>query len=202
MLTCCFFMPTNGDGFTTISDCTRLLKKSFLLRHLINQIKFQKMKKIFLLIAILYSGIISANAQDESPLIILAGQIKNLHLGNDLNVTLVSSKDSLSDVTVAAELFNKLSISFENNTLNIASAPGLKKGEKLLIMVNALENITVGQNSRIITHGVISAPAVKVYMRAGATAHIVTTGRVHAFSQDDVDITVTKRPLQLNAKLM
>jgi hypothetical protein len=160
------------------------------------------MKKIFLLIVILSAGFISANAQDKSPIIILAGKMKNLHLGNDLNVTLVSSNDQQENVTVATEVFELLKVGVKNSTMDIAATPGLKKGDKILVIVNALENLTVGQNTKVITHGVISAPNVQLYIHSGATARIVTSGKVKAFSPDDVDLVVKKIPFQSKAKLL
>ena len=158
------------------------------------------MKKYFLLIAILIAGIITVKAQDESPLVILAGQMKNLQLGNDLNVTLVNSNDHQPDVTVGTEVFNKLRISVENNSMKILPASGFRKEDKIFVIVNGLENLTVGQNTQVITHGIMSAPKVKVYVQAGATAHIVSRGKVNAFSLGGVDVTVEKRPLQVRGR--
>lgn len=90
------------------------------------------MKKYFLLIAILIAGIITVKAQDESPLVILAGQMKNLQLGNDLNVTLVNSNDHQPDVTVGTEVFNKLRISVDNNSLKFYLQPVSEKTIKYL----------------------------------------------------------------------
>lgn len=155
------------------------------------------MKKIFLLAVTVTTAFI-ANAQQEQPLVINAGGLKNLVLGNDMNVTLVRSQARQADVKGATAVFGKLNVSVRKTTMHIHSRASLQKGENVVVVVDGLESLTLGQNTQVKTEGLLYATETKVFVETGSVARLRTTGTVSAFSLDDADVKIERLPVKLN----
>ena len=154
------------------------------------------MKKILLTLFTVAAGIVSVNAQEESRLVISAGQLKNITLGEDMKVVLVSEGQFQSEVKGDMNVFDKLNISVVDGAMRISAVKKLH--ETVYIVVNQLGSLSLGQNTKVDTKGVLRSHAIKVFVEQGAVARLITTGEVNATSLQDHDLEITKKPIQLN----
>ena len=156
------------------------------------------MKKILTLLIAVTVGFLSSNAQEPERLIISAGQLKNISLGDNMKVVLVSNGSSEGEVKGDMSVFEKINISVSNGTLHIN--PGKKlENETVYVIVDVLKTLTVGQHTQVRTEGVLYAKEIKVFVNNGSIARLTTTGEVNAYSIDDLEFSVTKTPVRMNA---
>lgn len=139
-------------------------------------------------------GFASVNAQEQSRLMISAGQFRNITLGEGMRVVLVSSESLQNEIKGDMSFFEKLNVSISEGSLHIKPARKLGDGETVFIVVNRLESLTLGQRTQVITEGILRASEIKVYVNERSIARLMTTGEVNAYSLDDNDFSITKTP--------
>ncbi len=147
------------------------------------------MKKIIIALAALFFITLNLDAQ-EMPLI-SATHFKNIHIGNDLEVVLINAPSQQQDLQFNSVISSKLDISIEGGTLLVSNRAFSKKGT-VYLLVNGLEKLVIGQNSNIITHGVLQSQNLHVFVSQGASARIKLLGKVKAFSADDSEVRIEK----------
>lgn len=157
------------------------------------------MKKILLLVVTM--GITFLATAQQSPLVISASGLKKLQLGENMKVTLVSSGKQQVDIKGVTEFFEKLNISVHNGTMKIEGRNKLSKNETIMVMVDALESLTLGQSTQVNTEGTLHGTNLNVFVEAGAVAQLRTTGKVNAFSLGETDVTVVRQPMRLKMDL-
>jgi hypothetical protein len=153
------------------------------------------MKRILMLLITVACGFAAANAQDESRLLITAGQFKNIVLGEGMKVVLVGAESLQAEIKGDMRFFEKLNVSTADGTLHIR--PGRKlNGETVFVVVNHLEKLTLGQRTQVTTEGVLRSSEIKVLVYEGSVARLKTTGEVNGFSPDgDIDIKKLGKPV-------
>lgn len=156
------------------------------------------MKKILTLLIAVTAGFLSLNAQEPGRLTISAGQLKNLSLGDNMKVVLITAGSPQKEVKADMNAFEKLNIAVFNGTLNINPGKNLE-GETIYVVVDDLKSLTVGQHTDVSTQGVLYSKEIKVFVSEGSVATLRTTGEVNAFSLDDMDFSIRKTPIILNA---
>lgn len=155
------------------------------------------MKKILMLLVTVVCAFAAANAQDESRLVIAAGQFRNITLGEGMRVVLVSDQSLNTEIKGDISFFEKLNVSVVNGSLHVN--PGrMLAGETVFIAVNQLKQLTVGQRTHVNTEGVLRSSEIKVFVYEGSVARLRTTGEVNAFSPDgEFSIQKLGKPLPL-----
>lgn len=153
------------------------------------------MKKILILLITVVCGFTAANAQDESRLLISAGQFKNIVLGEGMKVVLVSDGSLHTEIKGDMNFFEKLNVSIVDGSLHVK--PGRMLGsETVFIAVNQLKQLTLGQRTHVSTEGVLRSSEIKVFVYEGSVARIKTTGEVNAFSPDgEFSVMKIEKPL-------
>ena len=157
------------------------------------------MKKILTLLFAVTMGFLSSNAQEPERLTISAGQLKHISVGDHMKVVLVSVGESDSELKLGKGVSEKVNFSVFNGSLLIN--PGKKlENETIYVLVNDdLKSLTVGQHTKVETEGILYTKEIKVFVQDGSVAMLRTTGEVNAFSTDNLEFTVTKTPVRLNA---
>ncbi len=156
------------------------------------------MKQILTLLLAVTMGFLSSNAQEPERLTISAGQLKNISLGDNMKVVLVSNGTSDGEFKSDIGIFEKLNISVQNGTLFVN--PGRKlNNETIYIVVDNLKTLTVGQFTKVSTEGILYSKEMKVFVQNGSVAQLLTTGEVNAYSTDDYEFSVSKTPVRMNA---
>ncbi|MGB8191871.1 MAG: DUF2807 domain-containing protein [Chitinophagaceae bacterium] len=153
------------------------------------------MKKILFLLFTVASGFLTAQAQDESRLLISAGQLQNISLGDNMRVVLVSAETFDSEVKGDMKVFEKLSTTISGGSMHIKSI-GHSGKETIYVVVNQLKRLTLGQNTQVSTEGILRSEEITVFVEDGSVARIKTTGEVNAYSLDTMDVSVKKFQLQ------
>ncbi|HEY0676789.1 MAG TPA: DUF2807 domain-containing protein [Chitinophagaceae bacterium] len=153
------------------------------------------MKKLLFLFLAVVSGFLSANAQDDSRLVISAGQFKNISLGENMQVVLISAGAALNEFKSDIRVFEKLSVSISEGTMRITPGRKLGANETVYIIVNELEVLTLGENTKLTTHGILRSSDIKVFVNEGSVAKLRSTGEVSGHSLDNVFISVQKTPI-------
>jgi hypothetical protein len=158
------------------------------------------MKKVLLLLVVLAAGILSVNAQEEARLVISAGQLKKITLGEGMKVVLVSAESFSQEVKGDMEVFEKLNISVVDGTMRIQPGRKFSYNETVFVVVNQLKMLTLGQNTNVSTEGILrSSKSIDVYVQTGAIARLITTAKVNAYSSDDHEISIQRNPIQQRA---
>lgn len=153
------------------------------------------MKKILVLLITAVGMFAAATAQDESRILITAGQFKNIVLGENMKVVLVSAGSLQTEIKGDMHFFEKLNVSAADGTLHIRAGRKLG-GETVFVAVNQLEKLTVGQRTQVFTEGILRSSEITVFVNEGSVARLRTTGEVNAFSFDgDFSVTKLSRPL-------
>jgi Putative auto-transporter adhesin, head GIN domain len=158
------------------------------------------MKKVLLLLIVLAAGIFSVNAQDEGRLVISAGQLKKIAFGEGMKVVLVSAESFNKEVKGDMQVFEKLNISVVDGTMRIQPNSKLAHNETVFVVVNQLQMLTLGQNTKVSTEGILrSSKGIDVYVQHGAIARLITTAKVNAYSADNYEILVERNPIAQRA---
>ena len=157
------------------------------------------MKKIVLLLFVIASGFLTLQAQEDSRLVLSAGQLKNISLGDNLNVVLISAEPGQNEVKGDMNVFEQLNVTVNNGMMHIAAGQRLAAGQTVYVIVNDVQNLTVGQNTQVTTEGILYSNMIKVYVQNGSVAKLRTTGDVKAYSLDDFEFSIRKTPIRLNA---
>lgn len=154
------------------------------------------MKK-FLTLLIAVAGFLSSNAQ-EPRLTVSAGQVKNITVGDNMKVVLVSSATAETEVKMDANVFEKINISVHNGSMYINPGKSLEK-ETIYVIVDDIKSLTVGQNAQVTTEGILYSKEIKVFVQEGSLAKLLTTGHVSAFALDNQELSISKTPVRFNA---
>ena len=128
--------------------------------------------------------------QAEMPLVSATG-FKTIKIGRDLDVVLINSVSHQQDFQFNVSISEQLNMSIEGGTL-VVSNRSFNKKARVYLLVNGLEKLVVGQNSHIVTHGVLQSSNLLVYVSQGATARIKLLGKVKAFPVDESEVRMTK----------
>ena len=155
------------------------------------------MKK-FLTLLIAVAGFLSSNAQEPERLTISAGQLRNISLGDNMKVVLVSAASVETEVKVDANVFEKINISVHNGSMHINSGRSLEK-QTIYVIVDDIRSLTVGQNTKVTTEGILYSKEIKVFVQEGSFAKLLTTGQVNAFAVDNQELSIRKTPVKFNA---
>lgn len=157
------------------------------------------MKKIVLLLFAVAAGFLTVNAQDHSRLVISAGQLKKITLGEDMKVVLVSAESFASEIKGGMNVFEKLNISVVDGAMRINAGQKLLKNETVFVVVNELQSLTVGEHTKVTTEGILRGPSIKVYVQEGSVARLKTTAKVKAYSPGNEIVSIETTPIQLRA---
>jgi hypothetical protein len=153
------------------------------------------MKKFLILLITVICGFTAANAQEESRLLISAGQFKNIVLGEGMKVVLVSDGSLQTEIKGDMGFFEKVNVSVADGSLHVRAGSRLG-GETVFIAVNQLKQLTVGQRTHVTTEGVLRSSEIKVFVYEGSVARLKTTGEVNAFSPDgEFSVMKIEKPL-------
>ena len=155
------------------------------------------MKKILLPLVAIMLNLVSANAQKENNMVVSAGQLKNIILGDRMKVVLVKALPHQKELNVSEQVFKKLKVTFSGSDLVIEPYRNLSKDDVVYVLVNEVESLSLGQNTTLRNEGIWLNGAVKVYVSDGATATINTNGDVQGFPLGESGVRVVKRPITL-----
>ena len=147
------------------------------------------MKKM--IIALLALFIISSSLHAQDMPLISATNFKTITIGENMEVVLINAPGKQDDFKLNPLISEKLDISIENGRLTISNRFLHQKGI-VYLMVDGLEKLVVGQNSHIITHGILQNTRLALYVSQGASAHIKSIGSINAFPTDESEISVNK----------
>lgn len=153
------------------------------------------MKRLFIVLLASVLGLAATHAQKSNDLVISAGQLKHLVIGDDLNVVLVPANGNALVSSISESLLNKLQVTFSGRSMQISAGARLEKNETVYVLIGGLQSLTLGENSNVNTKGIIRSAEIKVYLNEGASARIRTTAKVKGYSMGDFDISLTKFPL-------
>jgi hypothetical protein len=151
------------------------------------------MKKILTATLAVLVSFFSATAQDdEKALVINASDIKHLVLGDNLNVVLLQHDNGPQEIKISKAVYSQLRLSMHDGIMTITSQNNYRSTEPVYVLVNQVKSLTLGENSRITTEGVLSAGKIDVYVEQGAKAYLRTTGKINATSLGDFDVSVER----------
>ena len=156
------------------------------------------MKKFLFTVALVTGALMAANAQDGQPLIVSAGDVSHLKLGDNMKVILVATSPATGGLTVSPEASKLLQLHVSKGTLQVTPAGMGKPNGIVYVLVQQLKSITLGEHTTVLTEGVIEAGRIKVYMDRGAVARLRTNATVDAVGLGDFDVSVTKNPAYLS----
>ena len=151
------------------------------------------MKKILTLAIAVLISFFSARAQDdEKTLVINAGDVQHLVLGNNMKIVLLEQNRATEEVRFSKAVNNKLKVSLHDGTMFVSAQHKHDGADPIYIVVNELKSLTLGENTSIETEGVLSSAKLEVFVEVGARALLRTRGKVNANSLGDFDVSVEK----------
>ena len=159
------------------------------------------MKKIFLIIAAVAITLFSF-ANDEKPLIVSAGQVKNIVLGNNMKVTLINAA-SLKNESSAnlADVSEKLNVEISNGTMRLEPRAKADKIERVYIVVEGLYSLTIGENTFVEAEDFLPGKQIKIIIADQSYVRLLTNAKVNAYSLDGLSVDIqTKRFSSQNNK--
>ena len=151
------------------------------------------MKKVLLLVAAAFT-LAAANAQTENDLVISAGDAKEIVLGDDMNVVLVSAAPGQENISLGKATLQKMDVKFYDRTLEIVPRKDLRS-ETVYVIVNDVKEVILGENTSLRSADILQSSSLDIYIYQGATARIKTTGKIDAYSLGDFDVNVTRKPI-------
>ena len=152
------------------------------------------MKKIFLFITAVAITLFSF-ANDEKPLIVSAGQVKNIVLGNNMKVTLINAASLKNGINPnLVDVFEKLNIEVSNGNMRLELRPKSDKNERIYIIVDELRSLTIGENTFVDTEDSLPGKVIKVFIADQSYVRLLTNAKVNAYSLDGLSVDIqTKR---------
>ena len=159
------------------------------------------MKKIFLFITAVAITLFSF-ANDEKPLIVSAGQVKNIVLGNNMKVTLINAA-SLKNESSAnlADVSEKLNVEISNGTMRLEPRAKADKIERVYIVVEGLYSLTIGENTFVEAEDFLPGKQIKIIIADQSYVRLLTNAKVNAYSLDGLSVDIqTKRFSSQNNK--
>jgi hypothetical protein len=147
-------------------------------------------KKIIFSFIVAALAVLSASAQEEK-LIVNAGNIEHIAVASNLYVVLVPSDKADGRVSLDRAASDKLDLKVSKNKLQISSLrPFGKEKATVYLHVNKLKSLTVEQNSRVKTTGILDSRKLDVYVDGEAWVHVRTTGEVDAHALNGAELKV------------
>ena len=151
------------------------------------------MKNLLTATLTVFISFFSATAQDDQKaLVINASDMKQLILGDNLNVVLLQHENGPQEIKISKAVYNQLKISVHDGIMSIASQSNFHSSEPVYILVNHVRSLTLGENTRITTEGVLNSGKIDVFVEQGAKAYLRTTGKIYATSLGDFDVSVER----------
>jgi hypothetical protein len=151
------------------------------------------MNRILMLAIVFLTSFFSAKAQDNEPtLVINAGEIKNLVFGENLKIVLLEHSPASPGVKFSKAVDNKLKVSMHNGMMSVSGQSGFDVSESVYVIVSDIRTLTLGENSRLNTSGVLNSSKIDVFIEQGAIAFLRSTGKVNASSLGDFDVSVER----------
>jgi hypothetical protein len=152
------------------------------------------MKKIFLFITAVAIAL-SSFANDEKPLFVSAGQLKNIVLGNNMNVTLINAASLKSEISAnLVDAFEKLNVEISNGTMRLDLRTNTDKNERVYIVVEDLYSLTIGENTFVEAQDFLPGKQIKIVIADQSYVRLLTNATVKAYSLDGLSIDIqTKR---------
>ena len=135
-------------------------------------------------------SVLSVSAQTGEKLVVNVGNIDNISIADGLDIVLVPGTSMDKSVSLNPAAAGIINIQLSDNSLLISSLKHTARKERLTVYVyvNNLKTITVENNSRVKTIGVLDAPKLEVFIDGDATVHLKTNGEVNAHSLSDAEI--------------
>lgn len=152
------------------------------------------MKKILLFITAVVVAL-STFANDETPLVVSAGGVKNIELGSNMNVTFINAA-SLKTWTNAnpVDVFEKLNIAVSNGNMRLELRTRTNKNERVYIVVDDIQSLTIGENTFVETEDFLPGKKIKIFIADQSYVRLLTNATVNAYSLDGLSLDIqTKR---------
>ena len=152
------------------------------------------MKKIFLFIAAVVITV-SGFANDESPLVVSAGNVKNIELGSNMKVTIINAASLKSGINSnPVDVFEKLNIEVSNGTMRLELRRRTNKNERVYIIVDDLSSLTIGENTFVDSQDFFDTKKIKIIIADQSYVRLLTNATINAYSMDGLSIDIqTKR---------
>jgi len=149
-------------------------------------------QKFFLSFIAIALSVLSVAAQDDDRLVVNVGNIDNINIANGLDIVLVPGTSTDKSVSLNTEASGALNMQLSDNSLSISLLKHTSRKERLTVYVyvNNLKTITVENNSRVKTIGVLDSPKLDVFIDGDATVHLKTNGEIKAHSLGDAEIQI------------
>jgi hypothetical protein len=152
------------------------------------------MKKVFLLLVAAAFTLLSANAQTENDLVISAGDAKEIVLGDDMYVVLVSATSQQENIRLNKATLQKMDVKFYDGTLEVMPRKDLRN-ETVYLIVSDMKLVTLGFNTSVRSEGILQSSRIDVYINQGATARIKTSGKIQGYSLGDFEVKIISKPI-------
>ena len=152
------------------------------------------MKKILFVVTAVVVAL-STFANDEAPLVVSAGHIKNIELGSDMKVTFIKASSLKTGInTNANDVFEKLNIAVSNGIMRLEFRTTTNKNERVYVIVEDLQSLTIGENTFVDTQDFLDAKKIKIIIADQSYVRLLTNATVNAYSMDGLSIDIqTKR---------
>ena len=149
-------------------------------------------QKFFLSFIAIAVSVLSVSAQDDGRLVVNVGNIDNINIADGLDIILAPGNLPSKSVSLNAAASEILNMQLSDNSLSISSLKHTARKERITVYVyvNKLKTITVENNSRVKTIGLLDAPKLDVFIDGDATVHLKTNGEVNAHSLNDAEMQI------------
>lgn len=148
---------------------------------------------MILSLLVVLTGLLSLHAQTEKALVINAGDIKSLTIGDNIEAVLLPAENMGNQLLVSGEALEKIDVRLSRNSLSITARRNFHGKEKLKVKlyVNGLKKLYVESNSVVKTIGWLNTNFIDVYVGGNGVAHLKTKGKIAAHPIDDSEIEIT-----------
>ena len=152
-----------------------------------------KQKIIFALFVFLVA-VAAAKGQGQEVLRVNAGNIRHLHISDDMNIVLMQgSEKEFKFNNVAADNLNMALI---GETLHLSVKERMFRKEKITVYIEIgdLKKLTIDGNAVVDTRGVLNAKKIDVYVNGDVKVRLLTMGKVNAYPIGDSEVSVKYTP--------
>ena len=133
----------------------------------------------------------TANAQHKD-LVISATSINELRIGGHMNVVLVPTTSAQSALAISDDVTDRFEVSIGSGVLNIQSRTFLAKPVTVYVLVKNVRRITLGEQTTLMTHGILQSGPIDLFLEQGAVAKLRTDANIRANGIGDTDVKVTR----------
>src|SRR5688572_15010405 len=155
-----------------------------------------KQKIIFALFVFLVA-VAAAKGQGQEVLRVNAGNIRHLHISDNMNIVLMQgSEKEFKFNNVAADNLNMALI---GETLHLSVKERMFRKEKITVYIEIgdLKKLTIDGNAVVDTRGVLNATQVDEYVTGNVKVRLLTMGKVNASPNGASEGTVRNTPPSL-----